>query len=106
MPTLIVHEPLEKEPRPVLLRPGTAVTIGRNPQNTIAVHDVYLSGFHGRIDIAADGAAVLTDVSSRSGTSVNNAPIGGQPYRLHDGDRIRMGFTDFVFQCDASEEPS
>jgi len=74
-------------------------TIGRSLQNDWILPDPdrYISGRHATIDYKG-GIYYLADTSS-NGVYVNNEaePIGkGNPRRLFNGDRLRMG--DFVFE--------
>ena len=40
---------------------------------------------------------VLEDLGSTNGTYLNGEPLGG-PQPLHDGDRIRIGDSEFTFE--------
>jgi type VI secretion system FHA domain protein len=79
-------------------------TIGRSLENDwiLPDPDKFISGKHATIDFQT-GAFYLADVST-NGVYVNDedAPLGkGNPRRLFDGDRLRMG--DFVFVVSLDE---
>ena len=79
-------------------------TIGRSLENDWILPDPdrFLSGRHATIDCRA-GVYFLADVST-NGVYVNGSekPLGkGNPRRLFDGDRLRMG--DFEFQVSLDE---
>lgn len=79
-------------------------TIGRSLDNDWILPDPdrYISGKHATIDFQT-GAYYLADVST-NGVYVNDEeePLGrGNPRRLFDGDRLRMG--DFVFDVTVDE---
>lgn len=82
-------------------------TIGRALQNDwiLPDPDKFISGKHAIID-ARGGAWYLADVST-NGVYVNNdvEPLGrGNPRRLYDGDRLRMGDFEFTVQLDEGED--
>jgi hypothetical protein len=71
-------------------------TIGRTPDNQIAVPEAEVSRHHARITLTATGF-VLEDLRSGNGTFLNGERIGGeQP--LKDEDRVRIGSRTFVFR--------
>lgn len=81
-------------------------TIGRSLQNDWILPDPdrFISGKHATIDYQA-GAYYLADVST-NGVYVNgeDQPLGqGNPRRLFDGDRIRMGDFEFLVRLDEGE---
>ena len=82
-------------------------TIGRSLKNDWILPDPdrYISGNHATIDCQA-GAYYLADVSS-NGVYVNGAdePLGsGNPRRLFDGDRLRMGDFEMLVHLDEGED--
>lgn len=82
-------------------------TIGRSAKNDWVLPDVerYLSGRHAAIDYRS-GIFYLADLS-RNGVFVNhsNEPLGaGNPYRLFDGDHVRMGSIEMLVHLDEGED--
>jgi predicted component of type VI protein secretion system len=82
-------------------------TIGRSLENDWILPDPnrYISGRHATIDYQS-GSYYIADVSS-NGVYINGAsePLGkGNPRRLFDGDRIRMGDFEFVVSLDEGED--
>lgn len=73
------------------------VTIGRLPENTVAVFDPQISRKHARISMQ-DGQYVLEDLGSAGGTRVNNQPVTRQV--LQDTDQIQVGGAHLVFLAD------
>ena len=81
-------------------------TIGRSLQNDWILPDPdrYISGRHATIDYRG-GMYYLADTSS-NGVYMNGEmePIGnGNPRRLFDGDRMRMGDFEFEIRIDKGE---
>ena len=81
-------------------------TIGRSLQNDWILPDPdrYISGRHATIDYKG-GMYYLADTSS-NGVYMNdeNVPVGrGNPRRLFDGDRMRMGDFEFEVRIDKGE---
>jgi pSer/pThr/pTyr-binding forkhead associated (FHA) protein len=65
-----------------------SITVGRNEDNTIAIDNLAVSGFHARID-RAGSEYILTDLQSTNGTFVNDRKITS--HRLVHGDNIIIG---------------
>jgi predicted component of type VI protein secretion system len=81
-------------------------TIGRSLENDwiLPDPDKFISGKHATIDFQT-GAFYLADVST-NGVYINgdDEPLGkGNPRRLFDGDRLRMGDFEFVVTLDEGE---
>jgi predicted component of type VI protein secretion system len=81
-------------------------TIGRALENDwiLPDPDKFISGRHATVDYQS-GAYYLADVST-NGVYVNDEdePLGqGNPRRLFDGDRLRMGDFEFVVHVDEGE---
>ncbi len=86
---------------------GHGGTIGRGLHSDWILPDQqrFISGKHATIDFRG-GAYYLADIST-NGVYVNDAdePLGkGNPRRLFDGDRLRMGEFEFVVTIDEGEE--
>lgn len=82
-------------------------TIGRALENDWILPDPerFISGRHATIDFRS-GAWYLADIST-NGVYINNEsePLGrGNPRRLFDGDRLRMGDFELVVRVDEGEE--
>lgn len=82
-------------------------TIGRSLQNDWILPDAdkYISGNHATIDYKG-GAFYLADIST-NGVYVNDSdePLGrGNPRRLFDGDRLRMGDFEMIAYLDEGED--
>jgi predicted component of type VI protein secretion system len=82
-------------------------TIGRSLENDWILPDPdrFISGRHATIDFQS-GAYYLADVSS-NGVYINDEeePLGkGNPRRLFDGDRLRMGDFEFLVSLDEGQD--
>ncbi|MGH3542167.1 MAG: FHA domain-containing protein, partial [Mycobacterium sp.] len=74
------------------LREGTNV-VGRGQDAQFRLPDTGVSRRH--LEIRWDGqVALLSDLNSTNGTTVNNAPV--QEWQLADGDVIRLGHSEIV----------
>jgi hypothetical protein len=70
------------------------VTLGRGDVE-IRLEDPFASSSHARI--SREGHVVLIeDLGSTNGTYLNDSPLSG-PQPLHDGDRIRIGDSEFQY---------
>jgi two-component system cell cycle response regulator len=72
------------------------ITIGRDPDNDIALESDAVSRFHARIDHRGDDVT-LADLSSTNGTFVNNERAPVTTRRLCKGDHIKVGDTIFKY---------
>jgi pSer/pThr/pTyr-binding forkhead associated (FHA) protein len=82
---------------------AAAVTIGRRPENDIALYwDSEVSRIHAQLDPVGRDWALIDDGLSRNGTFVNGERIAGRR-RLRDGDRLCFGETPVLFRAPASE---
>jgi hypothetical protein len=93
------------EPRLVVDRaeghePGVAydlmdpVTLGRGNVE-LKLGDSFASSRHAQIT-RQGRTVVIEDLGSTNGTYLNDEPLGG-PQPLHDGDRIRIGDSEFTY---------
>lgn len=64
-------------------------TVGRNPENSIALNDGFVSGSHAEISFN-QGGWWLMDVGSTNGTQLNGQPVRGK-VQLHNGDIVSFG---------------
>jgi hypothetical protein len=72
--------------------------LGRGADADIVLEDSFSSSRHARLVPQGD-AIVLEDLGSTNGTYLNGEPLAG-PQPLHDGDSIRIGDSEFVFERD------
>ena len=70
--------------------------IGRHSDCGVHLNDPAVSRFHASLQYR-EGAFLLADENSRTGTFVNGQRIDGQPYHLQTGDRIVLGDTTLGF---------
>jgi len=70
--------------------------LGRGADADIVLEDSFSSSRHAQLSPQGD-AVVLEDLGSTNGTYLNGEPLGG-PQPLHDGDRIRIGDSEFTFE--------
>ncbi len=73
---------------------GGAV-LGRGEQAEIRLDDPYASSAHARL-VLQGGRVVLEDLGSTNGTFLNEETVNG-PQPLHQGDRVRIGDSEFLF---------
>ncbi len=69
---------------------GDKITIGRSPQNTIALEFNGISRFHTTIHCETETSHIIEDKASKNGTIVNNQVLSG-PTLLQKGDIIKIG---------------
>jgi hypothetical protein len=70
------------------------VTLGRGDVE-IHLEDPFASTHHARIT-PEGSVVVIEDLGSTNGTYLNDSPLSG-PQPLHDGDRIRIGDSEFSY---------
>ena len=74
------------------MREGANV-IGRGQDAQFRLPDTGVSRRH--VEVRWDGqVALLSDLNSTNGTTVNNAPV--QEWQLADGDVIRVGHSEII----------
>ncbi len=78
-------------------------TIGRRDDNTIVLDDAAASGHHACV-VHENGAAVLKDLESTNGTTVNGKRVSR--HRLAGGDVVTIGRHRLVFEQTAGELPA
>lgn len=94
MPRLII---LEKEggiDKEIVLKEATC-SIGRGPDNDLAVSDRRVSKYHLRIEFS-DGKYHLCDLNSTNGTFLNGVRVDRE--ELKEEDEIRIGATTIFFE--------
>ncbi|GAA0508184.1 hypothetical protein GCM10011581_19890 [Saccharopolyspora subtropica] len=81
--------------RSYTLQPGSNI-IGRGQEGQFRLPDTGVSRKH--IEITWDGqSAMLADLGSTNGTTVNGTPV--QTWQLADGDVIRVGHSSLIFRA-------
>ncbi len=78
------------------------VSVGREPSNTIAIEDRWVSRRHCLIK-EDEGRHTVVDLESHNGTLVNGLPVGHRV--LETGDRIAIGGSVFLYQLGDEEIP-
>jgi putative ABC transport system ATP-binding protein len=79
------------------LRREGIVAIGRSPESHLVLDDRSVSWRHARLR-EQHGQWYVEDLGSTNGTRVNNEPVVGGPRALRDGDVLRLGEIELVFQ--------
>ncbi|MGZ9826130.1 ATP-binding cassette domain-containing protein [Tsukamurella ocularis] len=79
------------------------MTIGRTPDNDIAIGDMLVSRRHARLLTGPQGL-VIEDLGSANGTQVNGRRIAG-PTALRDGDLVTVGNSDLIVDQGRLERP-
>ncbi len=73
-------------------------TIGRDPESSLRIDTLAASWHHAAIT-SQNNAHVLTDLGSTNNTFVNDRPLkANAPYRLRNGDTIRIGLALIVYR--------
>ncbi len=75
---------------------GPGAVLGRGERAEIRLEDPFASSQHARL-VRQGGVVVLEDLGSTNGTYLNEELLGG-PTPLHEGDRVRIGDSEFTFQ--------
>jgi hypothetical protein len=74
---------------------GGGAVLGRGDQAEIRLDDPFASSRHARL-VRQGGIVVLEDLGSTNGTYLNEELVSG-PQPLHQGDRVRIGDSEFMF---------
>jgi FHA domain len=74
---------------------GDGAVLGRGDQAEIRLEDPFASSRHARL-VRQGGLVVLEDLGSTNGTYLNEELLSG-PQPLHQGDRVRIGDSEFMF---------
>ena len=74
------------------------ITIGRRPDNVIAIDDPSVSGRHAQLNKVGESFH-LQDLESTNGTRVNGETITSVALKV--GDRVRFGKVEACFECDS-----
>jgi len=87
----------------VILELSGAVTIGRRPDNDVALPwDAEVSRVHAQLERVGSDWALIDDGLSRNGSYVNGERVAGRR-RLSDGDRLCFGETPMLFRAPTHE---
>ena len=85
---------------------GTRLTIGRGEATDVALEwDREASRIHAALERYGSDWTVIDDGLSRNGTFVNGERVDGRRL-LHDGDVVRCGTTELMFQSPDIDHPS
>src|SRR5215471_9789528 len=79
------------------------VLIGRQAGATLKIANASVSRRHAIIERDGD-RFIIADLGSRNGTFVNDVPVRRR--ELHQGDRVRVGDSQFFFLYEDTAEPS
>jgi FHA domain len=74
---------------------GHGAVLGRGDQAEIRLEDPFASSRHARL-VRQGGIVVIEDLGSTNGTYLNEELLSG-PQPLHQGDRVRIGDSEFTF---------
>lgn len=74
---------------------GTALTIGRDAENSIVIREPAVSRSHA--EVRTEGDEYVLHTSGATGTRVNGSPVVA-PTNLQNGDRVAIGSADFTFR--------
>ena len=74
---------------------GDGAVLGRGDQAEIRLEDPFASSRHARL-VRQGGIVVIEDLGSTNGTYLNEELLSG-PQPLHQGDRVRIGDSEFTF---------
>jgi hypothetical protein len=74
---------------------GEGAVMGRGDQAEIRLEDPFASSRHAKLT-RQGGIVVLEDLGSTNGTYLNEELVSG-PQPLHQGDRVRIGDSEFTY---------
>jgi hypothetical protein len=81
----------------VLMQPQMVWTMGRNREAGMPIHDRLMSRRHAVLMFdEVEKAFFFADLNSMNGSYLNGIRVHGK-HRLHDGDFLRVGNTEFFF---------
>ena len=84
---------------------GPQFVIGRDPAADLPIADQNASRRHAALEVTGLDRAVLTDLGSTNGTTVDGVRVDG-PVELRGGERIRIGDTEIRFGEGPPEPPA
>ena len=108
---------IEGSPDPILFKPKNETIFGRRDPATGAMPDIDLTPYAGyRMGVSRRHAAIrfgedqtldLWDLGSSNGTFLNGNRLSAhRPYRIHNGDEIRLGQMNIKVYFDPIEKPT
>ena len=95
MPRLVVERAPGHAPG-MIYDIGEGAVLGRGDAAEIRLDDPYASSRHAQLILQA-GVVVLEDLGSTNGTYLNEELLAG-PAPLHNGDRVRIGDSEFTYE--------
>ena len=82
--------------------PKASFTMGREKVCDVTMKDPSVSGEHAVFE-CQDGTWILADQNSRNGSFLNGVQLDRSPVEIGDGDRIRLGNSEFLFELTSPE---
>ena len=80
------------------------VTIGRIAENTIEIDDASVSSHHAQLSLRGSDY-IFKDLGSTNGSRLNGQDVvPDEEHRLQDGDRIRFGQIEALFESEVASE--
>lgn len=90
-------DPQSGDYRELVLAEGATITIGRGPDNQIAIPERHVSRQHAVVSYR-DGIFMISDLGSANGTFVNGERlVQGVQKPVFENDEIRFGAERFLF---------
>jgi pSer/pThr/pTyr-binding forkhead associated (FHA) protein len=83
---------------------GPSAILGSDPQAAVPIQDPRVASAHAEIT-AFGPAAYIRDLGSDTGTWVNGSAVT-TPKKLRDGDKLRLGSTEFTVRVQGGAEPT
>lgn len=70
---------------------GGKVSLGRSAEADVPLDDPDVSRLHCAVTVSDGGAVTVADLGSTNGTTLDGAPVGGQPVLFRPGSTLRVG---------------
>jgi phage tail-like protein len=81
------------------------ITIGRGPDNRLALPHPLVARKHAELRIAEGGGVLVVDLGGGAGTMLDDSKLlPNQPHRLDDGSRLRIGPFTLLYRAAAAED--
>jgi pSer/pThr/pTyr-binding forkhead associated (FHA) protein len=81
---------------------GQTMSIGRRPENVVAIDNLAVSGRHAKVD-PIDNEFIFTDLQSKNGSFINGQMV--TTHKLQHGDVITIGKHTLEFSFGEGEDP-